>query len=365
MMIIAAVLRRTGVFGWLAIRTVPPGARRAARDPAAPVGGHRPAERLPRQRHDGRPARPGHALHRDDAARLADPVPPRRGAGLEHRGDGDPDRRPAEHPHRLGRRARPSCDFLVNLTPVVVLIFVVFTVAMAAALPRPDGGRRPRSARRSSRSTSREFITDHRLLRLSLLVLGADDRRVPVRARSSTSSRRRSPCSAPSSCCSLARLEPDELLREVDWSTLFFFVGLFMLVEGLVATGVIAAPRHRAHRGHRGRPDGHDARAAVGERDRVGDRRQHPVHGDDDPGRPAARRPPASRSSRSGGRSRWAPASAATRRSSGRPPTSSPRTRRRGPGTRSSFGQFLRVGGLVALVSLVISSVYVWVRYLL
>ena len=39
----------------------------------------------------------------------------------------------------------------------------------------------------------------------------------------------------------MARLEPEELIREVDWSTLLFFVGLFVLVEGLVATGVIRA----------------------------------------------------------------------------------------------------------------------------
>ncbi|HYN49184.1 MAG TPA: SLC13 family permease, partial [Candidatus Nanopelagicales bacterium] len=38
-----------------------------------------------------------------------------------------------------------------------------------------------------------------------------------------------------------ARLEPEEVIREVDWSTLLFFVGLFVLVEGLVATGVITA----------------------------------------------------------------------------------------------------------------------------
>jgi Na+/H+ antiporter NhaD/arsenite permease-like protein len=39
----------------------------------------------------------------------------------------------------------------------------------------------------------------------------------------------------------LTRQDPEELLREIDWSTLLFFVGLFVVVEGLVATGVITA----------------------------------------------------------------------------------------------------------------------------
>jgi Na+/H+ antiporter NhaD/arsenite permease-like protein len=38
----------------------------------------------------------------------------------------------------------------------------------------------------------------------------------------------------------IARLEPREVLHEVEWSTLFFFVGLFILVEGIVATGTVA-----------------------------------------------------------------------------------------------------------------------------
>ena len=38
----------------------------------------------------------------------------------------------------------------------------------------------------------------------------------------------------------VSRVDPEELIREVDWSTLLFFVGLFVLIEGLVATGVIA-----------------------------------------------------------------------------------------------------------------------------
>ena len=65
--------------------------------------------------------------------------------------------------------------------------------------------------------------------------------------------------------------------------------------------------------------------------------------------------PPGSRSSRSGGRSRWAPASAGTPRSSARRRTSSWRTWPVGPATRSRFGSFLRYGLVVAVMSLAVS----------
>ena len=34
-------------------------------------------------------------------------------------------------------------------------------------------------------------------------------------------------------------LEPDEVFKEVEWNTIFFFVGLFILVGGLEVTGII------------------------------------------------------------------------------------------------------------------------------
>ncbi len=35
-------------------------------------------------------------------------------------------------------------------------------------------------------------------------------------------------------------LDPHDMFREVEWSTLFFFVGLFILVEGVVSVGIVA-----------------------------------------------------------------------------------------------------------------------------
>jgi Na+/H+ antiporter NhaD/arsenite permease-like protein len=37
----------------------------------------------------------------------------------------------------------------------------------------------------------------------------------------------------------IARLDPAEVLAEVEWTTLLFFVGLFVLVEGIIHVGII------------------------------------------------------------------------------------------------------------------------------
>ena len=39
----------------------------------------------------------------------------------------------------------------------------------------------------------------------------------------------------------VARLSAEEVFQEVEWSTLFFFVGLFMLVEAIVHVGIVDA----------------------------------------------------------------------------------------------------------------------------
>jgi Na+/H+ antiporter NhaD/arsenite permease-like protein len=36
-----------------------------------------------------------------------------------------------------------------------------------------------------------------------------------------------------------ARIDPDHVLREIEWTSLFFFIGLFILVEALVEVGII------------------------------------------------------------------------------------------------------------------------------
>ena len=155
-------------------------------------------------------------------------------------------------------------------------------------------------------------------------------------------------------------------LREVEWPTLVFFIGLFVMVGGLVAHR-----RHRHHRhlgGRRRRRQllrrGH--RAAVRLRRARRLLRQHPVrrhHGPDRrrAGRRRRRTPAPGR--RCGGPSRSAPTSAATAPRSRPAPTWWPSASPPRSGHPISFWQFTRYGILVTVVSSVMAWVYVWLRY--
>ena len=48
------------------------------------------------------------------------------------------------------------------------------------------------------------------------------------------------------------RADPDEVLRDVEWTTLFFFIGLFILIEGVVRVGIIDSVASSALRLTRG-----------------------------------------------------------------------------------------------------------------
>jgi Na+/H+ antiporter NhaD/arsenite permease-like protein len=50
-------------------------------------------------------------------------------------------------------------------------------------------------------------------------------------------------------------LDPHRTLREVEWSTLFFFVGLFILVESIVQTGIVGGIADGLARATEGQPE--------------------------------------------------------------------------------------------------------------
>jgi Na+/H+ antiporter NhaD/arsenite permease-like protein len=130
-------------------------------------------------------------------------------------------------------------DFLLNLTPVVVLILVAFGGVMVVVF-RGQMTVAPEVRQAVLAIDDAEFISDHRLLRLGLLVLALTIAGFLFAAVIGQQPATIALLGA-AVLLLVARLDPDELIREVDWSTLLFFVGLFVLVEGLVATGVITA----------------------------------------------------------------------------------------------------------------------------
>jgi Na+/H+ antiporter NhaD/arsenite permease-like protein len=139
----------------------------------------------------------------------------------------------------IGSRAGLSFnDFLVHMAPIVIVIFVVF-VLFTRVLFRRSFQYNPDRVAEVMTLNERRAITDPRLLVRCLVVLAV--------------------VIAGFGLHSVLHLEPSiialvgagvmllvsgadvsDTLREVEWPTLVFFMGLFVMVAGLVHTGVIA-----------------------------------------------------------------------------------------------------------------------------
>ena len=151
-------------------------------------------------------------------------------------GDSDAHRRPAEHPHRVGGRPRfrrLPCQH----APIALAILAVYLVLLRFMFGR-DLAVHADVRDAVLALDEREVLNDIRLLRLSLVVLAATIVGFVLRdapgpgGRHDRPVRRRRPHL-------LSRLDVESVFREVEWPTLFFFVGLFMLVEAVVHVGII------------------------------------------------------------------------------------------------------------------------------
>lgn len=128
-------------------------------------------------------------------------------------------------------------EFLVNLGPIALLVLVVF-LAMARILFRGDLVADPRRVAEVMALDEREAIRDPGLLVRSLVVLGLVtavfllhtvldyDPAVVALVGGGV-------------LVGLSRRPVEELVRDVEWETLVFLVGLFIMVGGLVQVGVI------------------------------------------------------------------------------------------------------------------------------
>ncbi len=127
--------------------------------------------------------------------------------------------------------------FLVNLGPVVLIILAVFMVTMrlffAASMTVEDEHRAEVLAR-----NERQAIRDQRLLVVGLIVIGLTilgfllHRALGLEVATIA-------LLGATVLMLAGRIDPHEAFQEVEWSTLFFFVGLFVLVESIVHTGIV------------------------------------------------------------------------------------------------------------------------------
>jgi Na+/H+ antiporter NhaD/arsenite permease-like protein len=127
--------------------------------------------------------------------------------------------------------------FLVNLGPVTVMVFLAFVVVMRVAFRRalqvPDAQKE--AALEDTESAS---ITNRPLLVRALVVVGLT--MAGFLASSALGLEAGMVALLGATVLMLVgRLDPHEAFREVEWSTLFFFVGLFVLVQSVVHVGLV------------------------------------------------------------------------------------------------------------------------------
>jgi Na+/H+ antiporter NhaD/arsenite permease-like protein len=130
-------------------------------------------------------------------------------------------------------------DFLANMTPIALAILVVFLLLLRFMFGR-DLAVHADVRDAVLALDEGEVLSDIRLLRLSLIVLAATIVgfvfAMPLGLEAGTIA-----LFGAAVLTLLSRLDVESVFREVEWPTLFFFVGLFMLVEAVVHVGIIDA----------------------------------------------------------------------------------------------------------------------------
>ena len=128
-------------------------------------------------------------------------------------------------------------DFLVNLAPIVVVMLVAF-LALCRVLFRRDFEADPDRVAEVMALVEREAIRDPKLLIRSLAVLAA-----VLAAFSLHSVLHLEPSIVAllgaGVLVAISGLSPQVYLADIEWETLLFFAGLFILVGALVKTGAI------------------------------------------------------------------------------------------------------------------------------
>ncbi len=128
-------------------------------------------------------------------------------------------------------------DFVLNLAPVVVVLVLVLIV-MCRLMFRSAFTYRPESVEALMALDEREAITDKRLLVKSGVVLGAVligfiSHGVIALEPSLVA------LLGAGALVAVSKLDIEDCLADVEWSTLVFFMGLFVMVGALVEVGVV------------------------------------------------------------------------------------------------------------------------------
>ena len=133
-------------------------------------------------------------------------------------------------------------DFVLNLTPIVVVLVLVF-VGLCRVMFRRTFVYDAEKAQAVLELDEREAIEDRGLLVKALVILG-----LVLVGFVSHSALHLEPSIVAllgaGAAVAVSRLEPKDYLGEVEWSTLVFFGGLFVMVGALVEVGVVDSVGH-------------------------------------------------------------------------------------------------------------------------
>jgi Na+/H+ antiporter NhaD/arsenite permease-like protein len=130
-------------------------------------------------------------------------------------------------------------DFLIHMTPIVALLFALFVV-MARFLFRKSFVYHPEKVAQVMAMDARASITDARKLVRCLIVLGLVMVMFTLHAVLHLEPAVVALLGA-GAIVLVSRDWTNGYLKEVEWSTLVFFMGLFVMVGALVNTGIIGA----------------------------------------------------------------------------------------------------------------------------
>jgi len=128
-------------------------------------------------------------------------------------------------------------DFLVNLAPVVVIIMVAFVAFLWIAFGRSMADDEDRLDRLATVDPA-AAITDRPLMMKALVVLGLTMVGFLLHSLIGVEAATIALLGA-TVLMIVGRLDPHDALRDIEWNTLFFFVGLFMLIEAVVHVGIV------------------------------------------------------------------------------------------------------------------------------
>ena len=130
-------------------------------------------------------------------------------------------------------------DFLVHMTPVILVVLAAF-VGLALWMFRADLRAKPEHAEALAAMDEDAAITDRRMLTASVVVLVAIVVGFLTQRQTGLSPAVVALLGA-GVLILLSPLRVGELLKEVEWETLAFFMGLFIIVGALVRVGALEA----------------------------------------------------------------------------------------------------------------------------